>query len=197
MDTWLEFAGETGVKNAISLSEIEHLIRVPQIRQTDGYGCGVACLESVLYFYGKELDYETIKKAVKATPENGTDHREIVKFVRSLGLEVEVRKGMTTFELQDLIDQEKPVILVLQAWAGKGKNVAQGWDSGHYAVGIGYDSNNIYMMDPSTLGHYAYIPIEEFISRWHDKDGSIRLVHAGIVINGKKKYDPEQLKKLQ
>lgn len=197
MDTWLEFAGETGVKNAISLSEIEHLIRVPQIRQADGYGCGVACLQSVLYFYGKELDYETIKKAVKASPENGTDHRNIIKFVQTLGLKVEVRKGMTTFELQDLIDQEKPVILILQAWADRGKNVAQGWDSGHYAVGIGYDSNNIYMMDPSTLGHYAFIPIEEFVSRWHDKDGNIRLVHAGIIISGKRQYDADQLKKLQ
>lgn len=186
---------EIGPQSIPSLPDIEHIIRVPQVRQHDGYGCGVACLQSILYFYGITLEYEFIRKAVKATPANGTDHRDILKFIQSLGHTVELKKGMTTFDFERLIDQGKPVLLVIQAWADDSKGLT-GWDSGHYVVGIGYDANNIYMMDPSTLGNYAYIPREEFMSRWHDKDGDIRLVHAGIVISGNKMYDSDQIKKV-
>jgi len=47
---------------------------------------------------------------------------------------------------------------------------SQDWEDGHYVVGIGYDSNNIYFMDPATMGNYTYIPVDEFLARWHDKD---------------------------
>jgi hypothetical protein len=33
------------------------------------------------------------------------------------------------------------------------------WDDGHYCVAVGYDEERIFFMDPSTLGHYTYIPI--------------------------------------
>lgn len=197
MDTWINFLEDTGPKSVASLPEVQNIIRVPQIRQTDGYCCGVACLQSILYFYGIALEYAFIKKAVKATPANGTDHRDIIQFVQSLGHTVELKKGMTTADLEKLIDQGKPVLLVIQAWAESPEKLVSGWDSGHYVVGIGYDVNNFYLMDPSTLGNYAYIPREEFVSRWHDKDGDIKLVHAGIVISGNKYYDPDQMKKLQ
>lgn len=39
---------------------------------------------------------------------------------------------------------------------------------GHYNVLVGYDHENFFLMDPSTQGHYAYIPQSEFIDRWHD-----------------------------
>jgi ABC-type bacteriocin/lantibiotic exporter with double-glycine peptidase domain len=197
VDSWVDLLGEIGLTSLDDLSSITNIIRIPQIRQVDGYSCAVACLQSVLYFYGKEVDYEFLKKAVKTSPENGTDHRDIIKFVQSIKLPVELRKGMTIFDLQELIDQGKPVILVLQAWSGNGKDPSKGWDSGHYAVGIGYDANNIYLMDPSTLGHYSYIPTGEFITRWHDKDGDIRLVHSGIIISGKQAYNPDQITKLR
>ncbi len=46
----------------------------------------------------------------------------------------------------------------------------------HYAVAIGYDEKHIYFMDPSTLGHYTFIPIAEFLDRWHDMDGQVKLI---------------------
>ncbi len=39
---------------------------------------------------------------------------------------------------------------------------------GHYAVVIGYDPERLVLMDPSTLGHYTFIPKAEFVQRWHD-----------------------------
>ena len=67
----------------------------------------------------------------------------------------------------------------------------------HFRV-VGFDRKYLYFMDPSTLGNYAFIPIPEFLARWHDyyidEEGrKITLVHFGLVFSGKSKpvYDPE------
>jgi hypothetical protein len=38
-----------------NLDEVKNLIRVPLIRQTRDYTCGVAALQSVLLYYGEEF----------------------------------------------------------------------------------------------------------------------------------------------
>jgi predicted double-glycine peptidase len=87
--------------------------------------------------------------------------------------------------------------VVIQAWAIPTKDYESSWDSGHYAVAIGYDEANIYLMDPSTLGNYTYIPRDEFAKRWHDQDMDIKLRQAGIVIKGEKRYDVDDIKRLR
>jgi predicted double-glycine peptidase len=191
--TWLGFIDSIQPKKA---SEIEHLVHVPQVRQPDSYSCGVACVQSILGYYGIEADYETIKKGVKADPKSGVDHRNLIKFLKEQGLEVELNKGMLLSDLQSFIDQEIPVIVVLQAWAKTSTDYEKDWDNGHYAIAIGYDMDNVYFMDPSTLGAYAYISIDEFASRWHDQDMDIKLRQAGIVVKGEKRYDHDAFKKL-
>lgn len=197
MTPWSELLEEETSKELGQVNEITNLIRVPQIYQADNYGCGAAALQSVLYFYGHEYTYKDLEKALRTSKENGTDHRDVLEFCKTLGLKVELHKAMTSFDLQDFVDQGIPVIIVLQAWGKGGTNLAQSWEDGHYVVCVGYDANNFYFMDPSTLGHYTYIPIEEFITRWHDRDGTIRLVHAGIVITGTKKYNPDEIPKIR
>jgi predicted double-glycine peptidase len=194
VSTWLGFV-ETLNKPG-KANEIEHFIHIPQVRQPDSYSCGVACVQSVLAYYGKELSYVEIKKGVNTSPETGVDHRNIIKFLKEKGLEVELHKGMLLSDLQSFIDQEIPVIVVIQAWADPPKDYEKDWDSGHYVVAIGYDDNNVYFMDPSILGNYAYIPIDEFVKRWHDQDMDIKLRQAGIVIKGTKLYDSEDIKKI-
>jgi hypothetical protein len=51
---------------------------------------------------------------------------------------------------------------------------------------------------PSTLGNNTYIPVEEFLDRWHDRDQRGKeLIHFGIVIDGKKRaYDADEIKSL-
>ena len=73
------------------------------------------------------------------------------------------------------------------------------WEDGHYVVAIGYDNKNIYLMDPSTLGNYTFIPIPEFLDRWHDQDPytSEFLIHFGMVIDkGQPQYDFREIKYL-
>jgi hypothetical protein len=53
-------------------------------------------------------------------------------------------------------------------------------------------------MDPATIGNYTYIPIPEFLDRWHDQDRPRKkLYNFGIVIDGKPPaYDPEEIKRM-
>lgn len=194
MSTWLGFVDT--LNKPEKANEIEHFIHIPQVRQPDTYSCGVACVQSVLAYYGKELRYDEIEKGVNTSPKTGVDHRNIIKFLKGKGLEVELHKGMLLSDLQSFIDQETPVIVVIQAWAEKPQDYEKNWDNGHYVVAIGYDDNNVYFMDPSLLGNYAYIPIDEFVKRWHDQDMDIKLRQAGIVIIATKKYDSEDIKKI-
>lgn len=196
MDTWLGFVD--AVDQPKKANEIENLIRIPQVRQPDSYSCGIACLQSVLQYYGMEVDYTELENKANADPRTGTDHRDILKFLKKIkGLEVELQKGMLISDLFKFIDEGIPVIVVLQAWSDKPKDYSTSWDSGHYSVVIGYDTNNIYFMDPSTLGHYAYIPTSEFVKRWHDQDMDIKLRQSGIIIHGTKQYDADAIEKIQ
>lgn len=79
--------------------------------------------------------------------------------------------------LTSYISKGYPVIVDFQAWPDTPHYAPPpgGWandtDDGHYNVVIGFDDERLFFMDPSTLGHYTYIPKEEFLVRWHDTDG--------------------------
>lgn len=178
-------------------SDATKLIRIPQIAQSDGYTCGVAAVQSILLYYGKELKYAEIEKGLRPNPKTGTDHDSIINFIRSQNLSVTLHSWMSIQQLKNLIDQDIPVIVCLQAWKENRKtDWAEDWKDGHYAVAIGYDINNIYFMDPSILGQYGFIPIREFVERWHDVDKKERLFYSGIVVIGESKYNPNNIKRI-
>jgi hypothetical protein len=65
-------------------------------------------------------------------------------------------------------------------------------------VAIGYDAKNMYFMDPATTGNYTYIPIPEFLTRWHDVDGHTRLRNFGMVISkGEPTFNYREIKPLE
>ena len=197
MSSWLGLLDTADLlEKPEKLNNIEHLIRVPLVRQPDAYTCGVAAVLSVLAYYGIEIGYDDIAKSVKATPADGVDHRNLIKFLKEKGLSVELHKGMLLSDLQSFIDKGIPVILVIQAWGKDPSKYESVWDTGHYVVAIGYDEYNVYFMDPATLGNYTYIPRDELAKRWHDQDQDIKLRQAGIVIKAEKKYEADEIKKL-
>lgn len=177
-------------------SEIDNLIRIPLVCQPNSYSCGVGAVLSILAFYGKEVRFDDLAKKLKANDKNGVDHRDIIKLFEEANLDVELQKGMLMSDLQSLIDEGIPIIVCLQAWAKEPKDETSSWDHGHWAVAVGYDEDNIYFVDPSTLGNHTYIPIDEFAARWHDQDGEIKLRQAGIIVRGKPKYKSDEIKKL-
>lgn len=181
-----------------SASTVGNFLRVPLTRQTSDYTCGVAVMQSILYALDENDDYseEMLAKELKANLAEGTSYRAMADFAVSKGYHVEVRTEMTLESLRGFIDDGKPVIVLIQAWADSPADYSRDWEDGHYAVAAGYDRENVYFMDPSTLGNYTYLPNQEFLNRWHDEDKGEQLYHFGMIISRPGRgisYDPDKV----
>jgi predicted double-glycine peptidase len=181
-----------------SLREVTNLIRVPLARQEADYTCGVAALQSILYYYGYESRQDILALRLHSDPEQGTAYPNMVSFAESLGFQVSVYTELTLGELKRYIDSRQPVLIAIQAWRESAGDWAQDWNDGHYVVAVGYDQDNFYFMDPSTLGNFTFIPNAEFLDRWHDVYQDKPLVHFGMVVTKSvsERYDIDRIKRM-
>jgi predicted double-glycine peptidase len=192
--------GLQGTSDGRSARMVANLIQVPMTRQATDYTCGVAALQSILYYYGKEYREDQLAEKLRADSIRGTRYPKIVEFARSLGFRVDVQIPMTLEDLKKRIDGRNPVIVLIQAWPDSPVDWSTDWKDGHYAIALGYDADNIYFMDPSTLGLYTFIPIPEFLDRWHDADDGTRLNHFGMMITREPAgpiYNPDRIKRMR
>jgi len=173
----------------------KNLIRIPIARQSTNYTCGVASVQSILQHFGDEYREDKLAQLLKAGVDWGTGWRDIVEFTKGLGYTVHGKLETTLGEVKKYVDAGTPVMVAFQAWS---EPVPEDWtkvtEDGHYSVVIGYDDDNLFFMDPSTLGNYTYIPIKQFMDRWHDSDGrdNSPCNHLSIAITkGKPAYDPD------
>jgi len=178
-----------------ALGEVKNFIYVPLARQATDYTCGVAALQSVLGYYGEDIRQDVLASAMGSNEQDGTRYLRMVEYAQGKGYTVQVNQNMTVESLKGFIDQKLPVIVLIQAWPDAPVDWATDYDDGHYVVAVGYDQNFMYFMDPSTLGNFTYIPVDEFVQRWHDKDGdgSILTRFGMIVSKGAPSYDPQKL----
>jgi uncharacterized protein YvpB len=89
---------------------------------------------------------------------------------------------MTLKKLQETLDNNKPVIIDIQAWGNENKY--KNLTSGHYAIAVGYDDKKIYFQDPFYYKKsHRSMSKENFLKYWKDKksDGSI-LNHYAIAM---------------
>jgi predicted double-glycine peptidase len=182
------------------VSEVPNLILVPFTRQGADYTCGVAAVQSIMGYYGLDRRQDILIELLRADAEKGTNYLNILNYAKSQGLEANARTNLTLDDLRGYIDARVPVLIALQAWM----NPPVDWNTyneGHYVVAIGYDQKNFYFMDPSTLGHYTYIPTAEFLERWHDHDDYQRrdLIHFGIIMTKTvaDQYSPNNITRLE
>lgn len=158
------------------------MIPVPLVRQSTNYTCGVAALQAILAFYGEDVREDVLSKALRAQRNSGTRYRNIAEYARHHGYTVEISKRMSIEKLKEIVYGGQPVICLIQAWPDKKVDFKTDWKDGHYVIAVGADSDKIIFMDPSTVGHYTYIPTTEFLERWHDVDGKEKLEHFGMTI---------------
>ncbi|RTL44602.1 MAG: hypothetical protein EKK48_04950 [Candidatus Melainabacteria bacterium] len=175
-------AGINSGADRAALALPANTIPVPLMRQSTDYTCGVAALQSLLAYYGQDVREDTLSKILKADRKYGTRYRNIAGYAEAHGLPVRIQKDMTLQQLESDISAGHPVLCLIQAWAEKGSQTdyASDWNDGHYVVAVGFDHDRLVFMDPSTSGHYAYIPLQEFEKRWHDVDGHEKLNHFGM-----------------
>jgi len=161
------------------------MLTFPELRQTYDYDCGAKAVQAVLAYYGIDERESPIMK-LAGTRRSGTPIRGVVRALHEYGLKCRVGR-MTIAGIRREIDRDRPVILVLQAWADK--KVAdweKDWIDGHYVVAIGYDRKRVFFEDPSSVMR-TYLSFDELTKRWHDVDtDGKRYFNYGIVAYGRK-----------
>lgn len=206
-----------GISNASATAlpeadESYKLLKLPLYRQSHNFTCGVACVASVLRYAGYDFDTreDRLLWALAATPENGTCYVNITEYLDAVRIEgfpdMPVFATETVCEdyssneydltltdrlllqLRAALDEDSPVICVIQAWKDDGDYQTKTEDDGHYVVLVGYkkdtesDAYIYYFMDPSTSGSYTYLTEEEFVLRWHDNlEGESKRI--GIIVS--------------
>jgi hypothetical protein len=99
---------------------------------------------------------------------NGVHIKAINDFAKENGLKSEIRKGLTPEDLCRIIDEDIPVIVLLQAWRDieSPSDWKDDYRDGHYVVGIGFSDDKIIFEDPSSFTR-TYLPFDELKDRWH------------------------------
>jgi ABC-type bacteriocin/lantibiotic exporter with double-glycine peptidase domain len=158
----------------------------PSLSQVYDYDCGAKATEAVLAYYGQDVDEQTVMK-IAGTTSRGTPVKNIERTLKKFGLRLESKK-MTVKDLKKYLDNEIPVIILLQAWPAAVKKKIDWknwWQDGHYAVAIGYDKNKIYFED-SMSDRRTYLKFKELEDRWHDVVGKEKKIYQnwGIAVFG-------------
>jgi predicted double-glycine peptidase len=164
------------------------LLDFPNTRQSFEYSCGPGAVQAVLAYYGEDFRESELIDLLNTDKDEGTYVKDIVKFFDLKGFSTNVKQNMTTDDLFSYIDKHIPVIVMIQAWGNEidfKTNYKDCWNDGHFVVVIGYTNKDILFSDPA-LFNTGYIPISEFMNRWHDYDeGETKTYQLGIAIYGK------------
>jgi predicted double-glycine peptidase len=158
------------------------------VRQTFDFDCGAKALQAVMEYYGVEMREDEILDELKAD-QNGTNYADMIALAKKKGFQIFAADGVSLEEVQHFIDDGKPVIVLVQAWADKYMTLEEwksDYEDGHYVVVIGYENNIIIFEDPASPRR-TWMTEEEFLVRWHDKDARTgkKLQNFAMVLLGK------------
>jgi predicted double-glycine peptidase len=164
------------------------------VKQQTNFSCGAAATLSILRYWKWEtfatVDEAELFPVLGTTIAHGTEPEPMVDHLRACGLAAEYRYGdVTVGQLERAVDAGQPPIVDLQAWRDTNLPWRETWDAGHYVLMVGYDSERLYVMDPSVMtpGAYAFLPRVELDERWHDLAGleNLRLERMAIFVRGR------------
>lgn len=174
-----------------------------QTRQTTEYSCGASALQSVLHYWGKDVDEEELMQLLGTTPEEGTYPEELVRVARSLGFEAELKDHLTLEDVQRATARGEPVIVLGQVWRSKkpgDQSFTDEWDSGHWFIALGVDEEYVYFEDPYVRMGKGFVPRQVFEDAWHNVMGGDlskpRQIRVGIFIRGTQRAAPERLREV-
>jgi predicted double-glycine peptidase len=175
-----------------------HLLK--QTRQTTEYSCGASALQSVLSYWGKDVDEEDLMKLLGTNPEVGTYPEDLIRVARSLGFEAEVKENITVDDIEASTKKGIPVIVLGQAWRSQkdsAKYMADDWADGHYFVTLAVDKDYVYVEDPFLRMGKGFMPRDAFEELWHNVMGGDlsrpKQIHVGIFIRGKRPAQAQRI----
>ncbi len=173
---------------------MEQFRLLKRTRQVTEYSCGASALQSVLRYWGKDVDETELMKLLHTTPEAGTYPEDIVAGARALGFEAHAKENLTLDEVEQFTADGNPMIALAQVWrsqSGSAPSAEEDWDNGHYIVVLGVDPDYVYFQDPYMRMSKAFVPRKMFEAHWHQVMGgdlktNPKLIHLGIFVRGDK-----------
>jgi ABC-type bacteriocin/lantibiotic exporter with double-glycine peptidase domain len=132
------------------------------------FDCGVAVAWCILKYRKIKVTYEAILKASKVCPVDGLKPQKIINLLWKFGLNAKIESLKNIAFLKKQINVGNPVIVLVQAKKEYKKSWSNTWEHGHYVIVIGYDTNRLFVYDPSMGGSVKIFTHKQFYSRWHD-----------------------------
>ena len=178
---------------------MSHFRLLKQTRQMTEFSCGASALQSVLNYWGSDVDEEALMAILGTNDEVGTYPENLVSGARTLGFDAEFRENVTLDELQQYTSGGHPVIALGQLWRSEKDTPASAsdeWDCGHYIVILSVDADYVYFQDPFIRMGKGFMPRAAFEEHWHQVMGgsalakSPKLNHLAIFVKGHKPAVP-------
>lgn len=170
-----------------------------QTRQMTEYSCGASALQSVLSYWGREVEEDALMRLLGTNADVGTFPEDMVRGARALGFDAEVKEQASLDELQAFTADGRPVIALAQLWRSEKDTPAAAedeWDCGHYIVVLSVDQDHVYFQDPYIRMGKGFVPRSTFESHWHQVMGgsklgrSPRLMRVAIFVSGREPARP-------
>ena len=140
------------------------ILNVPFVPKRNHGECLVACAAMALAHLGRQIDYQSLARAIDLTP-IGTPFPNILRLASS-NLRVHVRHGDLQV-LYDHLQRGRPCIASVQAdhlphWRGE--------DFAHAVVVVGMDEDFVYLHDPAVAIHPLRVGLGDFDLAWLERD---------------------------
>jgi uncharacterized protein len=165
-----------------------------QTRQMTEYSCGASALQSVLSYWGREVEEDVLMKLLGTNSDVGTFPEDMVRGARALGFDAEIKEQASLDELQAYTADGRPVIALAQLWRSEKDTPAAAedeWDCGHYIVVLSVDRDHVYFQDPYIRMGKGFVPRSTFEAHWHQimggskLAGSPKLMRVAIFVSGR------------
>lgn len=171
-------------------------IDFPSGRQTFDFDCGAKALQLVLAYYGSDIPEAKLIDELKCSTE-GTASKNIIAVAEKHGFKVHAKCNFTLSKIKEYIDNNVPVIVLIQAWAKKPMTLEEwklDYDDGHYAVVVDHYGSILVFEDPASFCK-TWMTEREFLARWHDRDpaSQAQLEHFGMAFLGKEPYPKHRI----
>jgi predicted double-glycine peptidase len=185
------FAGalQVAVTRVRRLRKAEKTIQMHSLRQTFDFDCGAKAMQTLLAYYGVEMREDALMEELELSGRDGASVEKMIAVASRKGFEVQAGPGWTIDDVKQHVDQDRPVIVLVQAWVDRYMTLRDWrnhWDDGHYAIVMGYGKGVLFFEDPASF-HTTWLKEQEFLARWHDRDPRTgdKLERFGMVLLGR------------
>jgi len=184
VDTFSDLTGYAAVRVPLQKAkrQREVTLDLTGYRQIDSFSCGGIAAVMVVKFMRPQMSFERIYAAVNPIPKTGAGHGRVTRALRSLGVQVSLRKNLSFYGICDAIDAGSPVLVCIET---------DDAETDHWVVAYGYGRRPDLLFIAGMGIHFVArnrMSRREFRRLWSQRgEGLVCSKAARLSLKGKKK----------